>query len=80
MVEFHHLGKAEMETDVVCRMPEWVHKFYTIDYLDIEYDEVTSIPDIDHANMFFHRDKTCFDAEQKIKGDGKTRSSLSNVH
>ena len=37
---------------VTCREKDFSNKFYTLDYIDIEFDLLTEVADVDHANYF----------------------------
>ena len=37
---------------VTCRQKDFSNKFYTLDYIDIEFDLLTEVADVDHANYF----------------------------
>ena len=37
---------------VTCRQENFINKFYTFDYIKIEFDLLTEVADVDHANHF----------------------------
>ena len=41
---------------VSCRQHQWNMKFYTLGYLEFEFDDQMAYPDSDHANSIFHKD------------------------
>ena len=43
---------------VSCRQFQWNVKFYTLGYIEFEFDDRMAYPDSDHANSIFHIDVT----------------------
>ena len=40
---------------MTCAERRFHHKFYTQSYIDIEFDELVAVPDVDHANFVSNR-------------------------
>ena len=63
-------GETDSDYYITCRVSDWVHKFFDIKYQEIEFDKVTAVPDIDHANMFFYLDNGCHGSEFLTEDNG----------
>ena len=55
------LSGSEVEgggTFVTCGQPTFIHKFYTKKYIDIEFDDLVAVADVDHSNFIWDLEDT----------------------
>ena len=38
---------------VTCGQPTFIHKFYTKNYIDFEFDDLVAVADVDHSNFIW---------------------------